>query len=144
MCLVKSSFVEFISFLMLLSQSVVLSQGSGGIQKISLFGKRPSPYYGKNSWKRKRETISGQHMWELFKTVWKAFQVKLVEGMQRVCKPVIKAKGGYFEESQIYIFFDLLLLVTTLFHMCYFIVLMSSLLFYNVENSKNKEKHLNE
>jgi hypothetical protein len=33
-------------------------------------------------------------------------------------------------------------LVTTLFHMCYFIVLMSSLLFYNVEHSKvkNKEK----
>jgi hypothetical protein len=28
--------------------------------------------------------------------------------------------------------------------MCYFIVLMSSLLFYNVENSKNKEKPLNE
>ena len=27
-------------------------------------------------------------------------------------------------------------LVTTLLHMCYFIVLMSSLLLYNVENSK--------
>jgi hypothetical protein len=36
-----------------------------------------------------------------FKTVGKAFQVKLVERMPRVCKPVIKAKGGYFEESQI-------------------------------------------
>ena len=31
-------------------------------------------------------------------------------------------------------------LVTTWFHKCYFIVLMSSLLFYSVENSKNKEK----
>ena len=29
-------------------------------------------------------------------------------------------------------------------NMCYFIVLMSSLLFYNVENSNNKEKPLNE
>ena len=29
-------------------------------------------------------------------------------------------------------------------HMCYLIVLMSSLLFYNVENSKNEEKPLNE
>uniref|UniRef100_A0A674C5R4 Uncharacterized protein n=1 Tax=Salmo trutta TaxID=8032 RepID=A0A674C5R4_SALTR len=29
-------------------------------------------------------------------------------------------------------------LVTTRFRMCYFIVLMSSLLFYNVENSTNK------
>jgi hypothetical protein len=34
--------------------------------------------------------------------VGKAFQVKLVE---RMCKAVIKGKGGYFEESQIY--FDL-------------------------------------
>jgi hypothetical protein len=29
-------------------------------------------------------------------------------------------------------------LVTTWFHMCYFIVLMSSLFFYNVENSQNQ------
>ena len=38
------------------------------------------------------------------------------------------------------IYFDLLntFLFTTWFHMCYFIVLMSALLFYNVENSKNK------
>jgi hypothetical protein len=35
------------------------------------------------------------------KTVGKAFQVKLVERMPRVCKAVIKAKGGYFEESEI-------------------------------------------
>jgi hypothetical protein len=27
--------------------------------------------------------------------------MKLVERMPRVCKAVIKAKGGYFEESQI-------------------------------------------
>jgi hypothetical protein len=30
-----------------------------------------------------------------FKAVRKAFQVKLVERMPRVCKAVIKAKGGY-------------------------------------------------
>jgi hypothetical protein len=42
-----------------------------------------------------------------------------------------------------YIFFNTFL-VTTWFHMCYFIVLMSSLVFYNLENSKNKEKHMNE
>jgi hypothetical protein len=44
------------------------------------------------------------------------------------------------------IYFDLCntFLVTTLCHMCYFIVLMYSLLFYNVENSQNKEKPLNE
>ena len=31
------------------------------------------------------------------KTVGKAFQVKLVERMPRVCKAVIKVKGDYFE-----------------------------------------------
>jgi hypothetical protein len=35
------------------------------------------------------------------KTVEKVFQVKLVERMPRVCKAVIKAKGGYFEEYKI-------------------------------------------
>ena len=47
--------VEFLSFLMCLNQSVVLWQGRGGIQKITLFGKRPSPYYGKNSSNKQRE-----------------------------------------------------------------------------------------
>jgi hypothetical protein len=48
-----------------------------------------------------------------WKTVGKAFQVKLVERMPRVCKAFFKAKGGYFEESKIY--FDLFntFLVTT-------------------------------
>ena len=36
-----------------------------------------------------------------FKTVGKAIQVKLVDRMPRVCKAVIKAKCGYFEESKI-------------------------------------------
>ena len=36
-----------------------------------------------------------------FKTVGKAFLMKLVERMSRVCKAVIKAKGGYYEESKI-------------------------------------------
>jgi hypothetical protein len=35
-----------------------------------------------------------------FKTVGKTFQMKLVERMPSVCKTV-RAKGGYFEESQI-------------------------------------------
>jgi hypothetical protein len=35
-----------------------------------------------------------------FKTVGKAFQVKLVERMTSVCKTV-KAKVGYFEDSKI-------------------------------------------
>ena len=36
-----------------------------------------------------------------FKTVGKAFHVKLVERIPRVCKAVIREKGGYLEESQI-------------------------------------------
>ena len=54
-----------------------------------------------------------------FKTVVKAFQVMLVERIPRVCKAVIKAKG------------NLVWLLNG--SMCYFIVLMSSLLLYNVE-----------
>ena len=78
-----------------------------------------------------------------FKTVWKAFQVKLVEIMSRVCKAVIKAKGGYLKNLKYKMHFDLFntFLVTTWFHMCYFLVLMSLLLFYNVEN---KDKPLDE
>jgi hypothetical protein len=36
--------------------------------------------------------------------------MNLVERMPRVCKAVIKAKGGYFEEYKIY--FDLILVTT--------------------------------
>ena len=43
-------------------------------------------------------------------------------------------------KSQIY--FDLFN-IFWLLHLCYFRVVLSSLLFYNVENSKNKEKPLN-
>jgi hypothetical protein len=38
-----------------------------------------------------------------FKNVGKAFQVNLVERIPRVCKALVKAKDGYFEESQIYL-----------------------------------------
>jgi hypothetical protein len=46
-------------------------------------------------------------------------------------------------KSKIYFFICLTL---CLLHdsMCYFIVVLSSLLFYSVDNSKNKEKPLNE
>ena len=72
-----------------------------------------------------------------FKTVGKAFQVKLVEKMPRVCKAVIKAKGSDFEKSKIY--FGYYMIPYALFQR--FDVFT---LFYNVENSKNKEKCLNE
>ena len=60
--------------------------------------------------------------------------MKVVDRMPIVCKAVIKAIGGYLKEYKIY--FDLIntFLVTTRVYMWYFIVIMSSLLFYNVEN----------
>ena len=81
---------------------------------------------------KEKQPTSARHMWELLQDFGNR--------MPRVCKAVIKAKGVYFEESQIshilicLIFF----LLTTWFDMCYFIVLISSPLFYNVENSQNK------
>ena len=56
------------------------------------------------SWTAERRKSSQQVLsvsGNSFKTVGKAFQVKLVERMLRVCKAVIKAKCGYFKESQI-------------------------------------------
>jgi hypothetical protein len=50
---------------------------------------------------KEKQPTSTQHMWEVLQDCWKAFQVKLVEKMPGVCKAVVKAKGGYFEESQI-------------------------------------------
>ena len=43
---------------------------------------------------------SAQHLWELLQDCWKTisgdYLMKLIERMPRVCKAVIKAKGGYF------------------------------------------------
>ena len=73
------------------------------------------------------------------KTVGKAFLVKLVERMPRVCKAVIKAKGGYFEESQIYLlntFFSYYMIPYVLFHRFdVFAIILQCI---------NKEKPLNE
>ena len=48
---------------------------------------------------------SAQHLWELLQDCWKTFSgdyhMKLIKRLARVCKAVIKAKGGYFEESKI-------------------------------------------
>jgi hypothetical protein len=40
----------------------------------------------------------------LLKCIPGDYLMKLVERRPRVCKAVIKSKGGYFEESQIYLF----------------------------------------
>ena len=54
---------------------------------------------------KERQPTSAQYMWELLQDCWKSipsdYLMKLVERMPRVCKAVIKAKGGSFEESKI-------------------------------------------
>ena len=60
-----------------------------------------------------KQPTSAQHMWEhISNSVGKAFQVKLVVRMLRVCKADIKGKGN-FEESQIYFHLFNTFLVTT-------------------------------
>jgi hypothetical protein len=49
---------------------------------------------------KKKQPTSPQHVGTPSR-LGKAFQVKQVGRMPRVCKAVIKEKGGYFEESQI-------------------------------------------
>ncbi|CAJ0936037.1 unnamed protein product, partial [Ranitomeya imitator] len=48
---------------------------------------------------------SAKHLWELLQDCWKTipggYILKLIKRMPRVCKAVIKAKGGYFEEPRI-------------------------------------------
>ncbi|KAF7664628.1 hypothetical protein LDENG_00171500 [Lucifuga dentata] len=52
-----------------------------------------------------KQPTSAQHLWELLQDCWKTipgdYLMRLIERMPRVCKAVIKAKGGYFEESKI-------------------------------------------
>ena len=64
--------------------------------------------------KEKHQT-SAQHMWELLQLLENSLQVKLVERMLRVCKAVIKAKGGYLKNLKYKIYFHLFstFLVTT-------------------------------
>jgi hypothetical protein len=76
-----------------------------------------------------------------FKDVGKTFQVKMVERMPRVSSKQTVAKNTQISKYILTCF-----TISGLLHesMCYVIVSMSSLLFYNAENSTNKGKPLNE
>lgn len=54
---------------------------------------------------RKQLITSKVHLWEILQQEWKHISIeslrKLIHRMPRVCKAVIKAKGGYFEGSKI-------------------------------------------
>ena len=55
---------------------------------------------------KERQPTSAQQMWELLQHCSKSipgdYLMKLFERMPRVCKAIIKAKSGFFEESKIY------------------------------------------
>jgi hypothetical protein len=54
---------------------------------------------------KEKQPTTAQNMWQLLQDCWKSnpgdYLMKLVERMARLCKALIKEKGGYFEESQI-------------------------------------------
>ena len=65
-----------------------------------------------------KQPTSAQHLWELLQDCWKTipgdYLMKLIERMPRVCKAVIKAKGGYFEESKLIYNIEKLVLYITI------------------------------
>jgi hypothetical protein len=83
-----------------------------------------------------------QHNWFVN---WNAFQVTNSWCWLRECQECAKLPSRQRVATlknlkyRIYFVSFNTFLVTSWFHMCYFIVLMSSLLFYNVENSKIKK-----
>ena len=134
--------MEFLPFLKLirLSQSIVLWQGRDGIQKIALFGKRPSPYYWKNSSNKQREMTVHHY----FKT-WSVNQenvVKIIKRCDQTGSHEDRHRKGRprvtfaAEDTFMTALHTLVKRWPLWFNKCYFIVLMYSLLFYNVENSK--------
>ena len=97
---------------------------------------------GSNALRRKEITqINRAHLLIEMHCRWPPHEA---ESVPRVCKAVIKQRVATLKNLKYKIRFDLFntFLLFTWFHMCYFIVLMSPLLFYNVENSffKNEEK----
>ena len=76
---------------------------------------------------KEKQPSSAQHTvcGNSFKTVGKSFLMKLVERMPRVCKAVIKAKGGYLKNLKYNIYFDMF---------------NTFWLFHSFENGTKKEK----
>ena len=86
---------------------------------------------------------SSQHvlsMWELLQDGWKSIAGEAGWENAKCAKLSSRQMVATLKNLKYKIHFDLFstFSVTTWFYMCYFIVLMSSLLFYDVEISKNK------
>ena len=79
-----------------------------------------------------KHPTSAQHMWELLQNYWKSFPGEAGWENAKSVQSCHQGKGGLLwriSNIKIYFIFNTLFLVTTWFHMCYLIVLMSSLLF---------------
>ena len=90
---------------------------------------------------KEKQPTSAQHMWELLRDSWKSIPCE--SGLENANSVQSCHQGKVWLLWRIsnwkYILICLTVLVTTWFDICYFTVLMSSVLFYNVENSTNKE-----
>ena len=80
-------------------------------------------------------------MWELIQDCWKSIPHEAGWENAKSAKLSSRQKGATLENLK-YIFICLTNFWLLRFHMCYFIVLMSSLIFYNIENSLKKRKTL--
>ena len=89
---------------------------------------------------KEKQPTSAQHMWELLQDCWNSIPHEAGWENAKSVQNCHQGKGWLLWR----IYSDLFntFLVTTSFHMCYFIVLMSSLLFYNVENSTKSRNTL--
>jgi hypothetical protein len=68
---------------------------------------------------KEKQPTSAQHMWELLQDCWKSIPAFLVERIPRVCKAVIKAKGGYLKNLKwicLTLFFGYYMVPYVLFH----------------------------
>ena len=91
---------------------------------------------------KEKQPTSAQHMWELLQDCWKSIPGEAGWENAKSVQSCNQGKGWLLwriSNIKYILICWTLFLVTTWFHMYYFIVLMSSPLFYNVENSQNKE-----
>ena len=92
---------------------------------------------------KEKHPTTAQHMCELLQDCWKSIPGEASWENAKSVQSYQQGKRRHFRgnlKSKIYLDLFNTVLVTTWFYMCYFIVLMSSLLFYNVEIVKKKAK----
>ena len=84
---------------MLLSQSAVLWQNRGGIEKIALFGKIPNPYHVKNSKEISKDMKLSQPF--KFQDLWKFLQVQLQKPSSAMMKLALMRTATGMEDPEL-------------------------------------------